>query len=406
MTRAARGADGQVNAIALAWSLAAVAAALALTSFTFILLTLERPILGSAWGFRGYDALFALVYAVIGGLVASRHPRNIVGWLFLAGAVVSGIQTVGTEFGDFAGPRWPDLAAMGAWVSGWIWIPAVQLIALILLLFPDGRLVSSGWRPFVFALAAIGVIVTLLWAVAPPQDQFGAYPPFNPLGLPSTHPLTTAAELSLLLLSLGPLGGVASLVVRMRRGDYIQRQQVKWLALAALVTGVGLALMTLAIRADPLVSKATQILAIAGVVSIPMTAGIAIVRYRLYDIDLLINRALVYGGLSAVLAAGYLGLIVALQWLLSPVTAGSQLAVAGSTLAVVGAVQPLRRRIQDAVDRRFYRSRYDAQRTLERFGARLRDELDLDALNRELIGVVRETVQPTHASLWLRGGRQ
>jgi hypothetical protein len=406
MTGASPAISSRVNRIGLPWALAAVAMALALSSFTFILLTPERSILGDAWGFRGYDALFALVYAVIGGLVASRQPRNIVGWLFLASAVVSGIQTVGTEFGDFAGPRWPELAAIGAWVSGWIWIPAVQLIALILLLFPDGRLVSPRWRPFVFVLAAIGVIVTLLWAVAPPEDQFATYPALNPLGLPSGHFLTTAAESSLVLLSLGLLGGVVSLVARMRRGDYIQRQQVKWLALAALMTGVSMALMTLTIRADPLVWKLTQILAIAAVMSIPVAAGIAILRYRLYDIDLLINRALVYGALSAVLVVAYLGSVIALQWALSPVTAGSQLAVAGSTLAVVAAVQPLRRRIQDAVDRRFYRSRYNAQRTLERFGTRLRDELDLDALNRELIGVVRETVQPAHASLWLRGRRQ
>jgi hypothetical protein len=206
----------------------------------------------------------------------------------------------------------------------------------------------------------------------------------------------------------------ASLVARYRQARGPERQQLKWffyaflLSIAILNIGtIGGALLVggdpNAAREAPLYVLYWSVLWPATIITIPISIGIAILRHRLYDIDLIINRTLVYGALTAILAAAYVGAIAVLHVVLQPFTQGSQLAVAASTLAVAALFQPLRGRIQRAVDRRFYRSRYDAERTVDRFAGRLRDELDLAALSAELIGVVGETVRPARAGLWLRG---
>jgi hypothetical protein len=374
---------------------------LAAASVALIALTPARDL--AAWGFPGYDALFAVVYLGIAMLITTRRPENLIGWLFLVSALLSGVQTFADSYGAYALTSGAPGGALGIWISSWIWIPAMAVIVLIVLLFPNGRPASRNWRGATFALIPIGATGTLLWAVAHPDvavDPRG----IDPLGLASDHLLRALAGPSLMLLAAWFLVAAASLVARMRHGDAVERQQVKWLAFAAALVGVtlGASIVTTILPFDAGVAKATQILAVGGVLLIPISAGVAILRYRLYDIDVLINRTLVYGAVSAVLAATYLVAVVLFQALMRPFTSGSELAVAGSTLLVVALFQPLRRRVQEAVDRRFYRSRYDAGRTLDAFSARLRDDVDLDSVRADLVAVLDATVRPTHASVWLR----
>ncbi|MFL6173772.1 MAG: hypothetical protein ACJ716_12855, partial [Marmoricola sp.] len=224
----------------------------------------------------------------------------------------------------------------------------------------------------------------------------------NPFGVHS--PLIDPVDgLSLLLVGIGIIGCSASLVVRFRRSRGVEREQLKWLALAGTVVTV--TIIVVMPLYDVLGSGTSNALIMLAVIGLPLAAGIAILRYRLYDIDLVINRTLVYGTLTALLAGVYLGSVLILQLALEKVTQGSGLAVAVSTLATAALVRPARTRIQSVVDRRFFRRRYDAARTLSEFGARLRDQVDLDALQHDLRAVVVETMQPAHVSLWTTPGR-
>jgi hypothetical protein len=227
----------------------------------------------------------------------------------------------------------------------------------------------------------------------------------NPLGVETLSPILDVLETLVFALYFPLLfAAAASLVVRFRRSGSVERQQIKWLALAALVIPVWF------LTNSPVEALSTSLFAVMDALFvfalIPLAAGVAILRYRLYDVDVIINRALVYGSLTATLVLVYLGGVVALQAALRVLTGQeSTLAVVASTLAIAALFGPLRRRVQAFVDRRFYRRKYDAAKTLEVFGAKLRDETDLGRLGDDLVSVVRETVQPSHASLWLRGER-
>ena len=387
---------------------AAVTACLAVLSVGLIVATPGLDML-SGWGFQGYDALFAVVYLAVGLLITTLRPRNVIGWLFLISAVLSGVQTVVASYAAHALLLGRPGGALAFWITAWIWIPAVAVILVSLLLYPNGRLPSRRWRWAPASLIVVTAFVTFIWAVATPPDATTPEPfAVDPLALGPEHPLRDIAGPSLLLLTAYWLVAAASLVSRMRGGDAVVRQQVKWIAFASLLVGLTLGVsvgVTLFSPPDEsgVLAKGTQIVSVLSVLAIPIAATFAILRYRLYDIDLLINRTLVYSALTAALLATYFAVVVLFQSLLRPFTAGNELAVAGSTLATLALVQPLRRRIQDAVDRRFYRSRYDAARTLDAFSVRLRDEVDLDAVRADLLGAVRDTVRPAHATVWLRG---
>jgi hypothetical protein len=275
-----------------------------------------------------------------------------------------------------------------------MWLVATPLgVALLLLLFPTGRLPGRRWRPVVWATVVATAAVVVGTAVTPGPVEY--YPQFqNPLGLAAAGPvLDRIVQVGFVVLTAGVFTAAGSLIVRWRRARGVERQQLKWLAYAAamlVIAQVGASLLPRALFL--VVTTVTTVL-------FPAATGIAVVRYRLYEIDRLINRTLVYGLLTATLGLVYAGLVLVLGQLLGQ---DSSLAVAGATLAVAALFQPARRRIQQAVDRRFNRRRYDAAQTIEAFSARLRDQIDLDTLSAELVAVVDQTMEPTRVSLWLR----
>jgi hypothetical protein len=360
-------------------------------------------------------ALAALAFAVTGRVLTARRPHNLVGWIVALTGLVIALAAVANGYVDKA-PADPLVALQ---VSGLLtllvwsqWLPALLAVALPLV-FPDGRLPSPRWRWIAWAAAAGALLATLDTLFAPgPMDLSTSRHIENPLGISATKDLLSGLDdvLGNVLLGIAFLGAVSAVVVRLRRSRGVERQQLKWFAYVAVVMIAGLAVASFLSVAFDQDSGAVQVLgpiawftALAAMgFGIPAATGVAVMRYRLYEIDVVIRRTLVYATLTAALAAAYVASVLLLQLALGRVTSGSSLAVAVSTLAVAALFQPLRTRIQAVVDRRFYRHSYDAARTLEQFSARLREQVDLDALGGELRGVVTETMQPAHVSLWLR----
>jgi hypothetical protein len=340
---------------------------------------------------------------LVGGLVTSRRPANPVGWFFLGSAGCFALTEVAAEYATYGLPG----AQVMAWLLSWLWVPGVMLLlCFIPLYFPNGRLVSRRWRWVVRLALIFSVTGAGFSALRPGEIQNEGI--VNPLGIEALQPVVDLVDTMVFALYFTLLfASAASLVVRFRRSGSVERQQIKWLAFAALaipvwfLTNAPIAAVshTLFLVIDALVVSAM----------IPLAAGVAILRYRLYDIDVIINRTLVYGSLTATLVAVYFGGVAATQAIFRALTGQQeqpQLAIVVSTLVIAALFNPLRRRIQSFIDRRFYRKKYDAAKTLEAFSAKLREETDLDALNAELVGVVRETMQPTHVSLWLRPVKQ
>ena len=355
------------------------------------------------------------VFATVGALLAGRRPRNPIGWLLVAAALafaLDGVVTAYAESGD--GPGSIPAGELALWLSEWllfVWLGSIGIF--VPLLFPDGRLPSPRWRPLAWAGGALIVvaIVGTAFGSARFEPNVGG-PVDNPLAAPGAlrDALELAATIGGVAFAVAVLAALCAVVGRLRRARGVERQQVKWFAsaMALMLTGLTAAGVSAAFGEPGALLYVGNVgwgmFLLGLLVALPLAIAVAILRYRLYDIDLVINRALVYGAVTATLGAAYLGLVLLLGLALSPVTEGSGLAIAASTLAVAALFRPLRRRIQGLVDRRFYRHKYDAGRTLERFGARLRAETDLEALRGELTGVVRETMQPAHVSLWLREG--
>jgi hypothetical protein len=352
----------------------------------------------------------------VGALIASRRPENPIGWICLVAGLfwtLIALDDQYTAYGLATTGVVPFPAAVVA-LSQWLWVPPVGLLSIyLILLFPDGRLPSRRWRPLAWFSGAVMALVSLAIVLAPgPLPDLGGVR--NPFGLEGYPWIADATNVIPALLPLCTLASALSLVLRYRRSGSEQREQIKWIAFAGSFVGL-MSLITVvstlifapefadSTGTQPLwlgVLQDVELLSFAG---IPVAVGIAVLRYRLYDIDVIINRTLVYGSLTATLIALYFGGIVVLQRLFVLLTGQqSTLAVVASTLLIAALFNPLRRRIQSFIDRRFYRRKYDARKTLEAFTAKLRDETDFDALNAELVGVVNETIQPAHVSLWLR----
>jgi hypothetical protein len=350
-------------------------------------------------------ALLAIAFPLVGAVVAARRPRNPLGWIFCAIGVLYGLTVTGEAYGVYTLRTAPGSLPGGglmSWLGNWAWAPALGLLmTFALLLFPDGRLPSRGWRPVAW-LSALSIAMICGPGAAWSWPQRGlALLESNQEGLENAPRLVALLVLAgYPLMLLCGLASVVALLVRFRRSRGVERQQLKWFAFAGSVTFASLLLIVTPSQAG-WIGPVNLLVSLPLLVSMPVAAGIAILRYRLYDIDLVINRTLVYGLLTALLALIYTAGVFILSQVLNPGGENSELAVAGSTLAVAALFQPLRRRVQAAVDRRFNRRHYDAARTVDAFSARLRDEIDLDTLTVELLTVVDQTMQPTQASLWL-----
>ena len=374
---------------------------LAWSSLALALLTLAAGSMLRSPSAASAFLLFASIaapFAFVGVLVASRRPRNPIGWLFLAFAGVAAFAAFAHRYASHALVEAPGSLPGGAWVA-WtasgIWHPAFGFFVFSFLLFPAGRLPSGRWRPVVWVAAAnylLGGALGLLW-----NPLFGEFFPYAepPLRLPD-YPVVGAAFGVFLLVNFALLAlSAASLALRLRRASGVERQQLKWFVYAV-------ALFALVFPPSVFVFGDGRLIVFL-LPLVPAAAGIAILRHRLFDIDVVINRTLVYASLTVLLVATYSGGVVGLQAALRALTGQeSQLAVVASTLAIAALFGPLRRRVQGLVDRRFYRRKYDAAKTLQAFNARLRDETDLRALSDDLVGVAGASVQPEHVSLWLR----
>jgi hypothetical protein len=345
-------------------------------------------------------AAFA-AFLVVGCLILGRRPGNVIGWLFTAVgllAIVGGLAEQYAEYAYLTHPGSLPAPLVADWVVGWIWNPTIVLMCVFpMLLFPTGRSLSPRWRPVAWVAAATTVLYTVLGPLRPTLESADGRTVANPIGVARVGNLDTNTLVALLdgLTLLLLVVAVVSLVIRFRRSHGVERQQLKWFTYAgALVLLTPLGSISL-----PALGNLPFVLVIA----LPIAVGIALLRYRLYDIDRLINRTLVYGLLTAILAGVYAATVLLLGQVFGGVGRDPpSWAVAGATLTVAALFQPARRRIQAVVDRRFNRRKYNAAKTVEAFSARLRDEIDLDALSDELLAVVDQTVQPTKASVWLR----
>ena len=388
----------------LAWSLSALS--LALTSVSVLLLAsnISHPNT-HIYDFWLENTVLPISFSIIGAILASRLPTNALGWLFCAAACIAAVAHFSAEYAIYALLARPNPLPAGvalAWLTSWVWILFIGCIVLSFLLFPDGRLPGRGWTWLAW-LSVLLISVVAVWQAFSPGVIVGLGSIRNPLGiegLPSAYKPVQTIVFALLFVVT-----ISTFVLRLRRARGIERQQIKWPAYIAVMAAVGSVLtynISEAMGARWL-EWAGFVVLLAALVSFPISIGIAIVRYRLYEIDLLINRTLVYGSLTATLVALYFGGIVVLQRIFVLLTGQqSTLAVVASTLLIAALFTPLRRRIQGFIDRSFYRNKYDARKTLEAFSAQLRDETDLDALGEDLVGVVREAMQPAHVSLWLR----
>ena len=360
-----------------------------------------------------------LIFSLVGALIASRRPENPIGWLCLA----DGFLWMTTNLLDYysvygtAKPGSLPFPLGAAAINNWLWVPEVGLLATyVFLLFPNGRLPSRRWRPLAWLSGVVIVSVSVGVMLSPgPLDMPRGIR--NPFGLEAAPWVTSVAYAILPLLPLCMFASAVSVVLRYRHSKGDERQQIKWIAFAASLVALVYLIAMVTSFIHPSEAWTTvgsvwwlnliTIVALLSFVTIPIAVGFAVLKYRLYDIDLIINRTLVYGSLTATLVALYFGGIIVLQRVFVTLTGQqSTLAVVASTLLIAALFSPLRRRIQSFIDRRFYRRKYDARKTLEAFSSKLRDETDLDALNAELVGVVRETMQPSHVSLWLRTSRR
>ena len=378
----------------LAWSVCGLTLLVLALSMLLIFLGWSTPLPSewTPWRDQTVSLLGLIGAPVLGGLIASRRPRNPYGWLWLGFGLGLACQRLAETYGAYALVVDPGSLAAPRTISHVLQLGgqvALTLAPLLMLLFPTGRLPSPRWRPLAWISTAAGAVLLLLVLLYDSPDQVGG-----------AITITTIAVLSVIFASI--FLSALSIIVRYRRAGGAERQQLKWFALAAIPIGV-VSVGQLLWLAWLLPTELSNLLDAASITVLYVAVGIAILRYRLYDIDIIVNRTLVYGSLTVMLVLVYVGSVVGLQYILRALTGQeSQLAIVVSTLAIAALFNPLRRRVQAVVDRLFYRRKYDAAKTLEEFSAKLRDETDLEALSGELLAVVRETVQPKRVTLWLR----
>jgi hypothetical protein len=378
----------------LAWSVCAVTLLVLALSMLLIFLGWSTPLPRgwTPWRDQIVVSLGIIGAPILGGLIASRRPRNAYGWLWLGFGLGLASQSLAMSYEAYTLVVEPESLAAPRTISHVLELGAqvaLTLVPLLILLFPTGRLPSRRWRPLPWISTTAGAVLLFLVLLFENPDQVGGA-------------VSIAAIAAVTVIFTAILLSALSIVVRYRRAIGAERHQLKWFALAAILIGA----LTIGrlLFADVLLPEAFLNLLDAASISVLYVAvGIAILRYRLYDIDIIVNRTLVYGSLTVTLVLVYFGSVVGLQYVLRALTGQeSQLAIVASTLAIAALFNPLRRRVQAVVDRLFYRRKYDAAKTLEEFSAKLRDETDLDEVNGDLVRVVRNTMQPEHVTLWLR----
>ena len=391
----------------VAWSLCAVTLLLSAVSLLLIALgwSMTLPRGWTPWRDQIVFVTELVGAPILGGLIASRRPQSVYGWVWLGfgiGFALAFFAEAYAAYALFVEPGSLPVPRTAATLLGLGWGASVILLCFIFLLFPDGRLPSRRWGFVAWAVVGVGVSTLLL---SPLRPEFTGLPFANPFGVGGSvgDAIVFITDIGVYAILAAIVLSAFSLVSRYRRAIGVQRQQIKWFALAAVLFCSPI--VPDALSLNPLPSVWDLLLELVLFVSLYAAVGVAILRYRLYDIDVVINRTLVYGSLTATLALVYFGGVTATQALFRTITGQEQLpqlAVVVSTLAIAALFTPLRRRIQSFIDRRFYRRKYDARKTLETFSARLRDETDLQTLNHDLVGVITETMQPAHVSLWLR----
>jgi hypothetical protein len=348
------------------------------------------------------DLVIPLAFSVPGAVIVGYRPANSIGRILCAMGLTMGLAALLGQYSDYAlltNPGSVPGGVLAAWLQNLFWFPVIGLVPLLLLLVPDGSLPSQRWRPVAWVPAVAIALVILAGAFSP--GAIGADPrpgaPQNPVGIePARQVLEVAAAVGFLVIPVVTVVALLALALRFRRAQGVERQQLKWFAYGAFVLVVGVAAVAL-----PLWSEAVgKAILAAGVGCFTAGVAVAVLRYGLYEIDVIVNRTMVYGLLTVLLGLGYGGAVLILGQLVGQER--SSLVVAGSTLAVAAAFQPARRRVQAGVDRRFNRRKYNAAKTVQGFSDRLRDEIDLATLSAEVLAVVDQTVEPTRVSLWLR----
>ncbi|MBA2712023.1 MAG: hypothetical protein H0U55_00485 [Rubrobacteraceae bacterium] len=395
----------------LAWSLCAASLVLVALALLLILLgwSTELPKGWTPWRDQVIGVLGLFGAPILGGLIASRHPRNPYGWLWLGFGMGFALVSLGEPYAAYAlvvDPGSLPAPRTVVQVLGIAWVLFIFFSPFLLLLFPDGRLPSRRWRFLVWTVAAAGAMLLVLALFLPGRSGFA--PVENPFGIGGTFGdvVTVLVNTGVFVIFGAIVISALSLVFRFRRTTGIERQQIKWFAYAAVVLGGSVAFSGLLGFELPGVWDALfEALTFVGLY---VAVGIAILKYRLYEIDRIINRTLVYGALTLMLAAVYFGGVTLLQATFRVLTGQEQqpqFVIVASTLVIAALFNPLRRRIQNFIDRRFYRGKYDAKNTLQAFSQKLRDETDLDVLGEDLVAVVRDTMQPEHVSIWLKPTR-
>ena len=353
-------------------------------------------------GFVGFICAFG-AFGLVGALIIWQRPGNALGWVLAAVGLLAAWGASADTYVDQASDE-NLLYLVSLWISLWYWFPLLGLTLIFTpLLFPDGRPPSPRWRIVAWS-AALALALVVFLAAFRERIEMPGISMDNPVGIPGIEDPEESTLGTMLLGSfvLFVVLALASVVVRYIRSGSVQRQQIKWLLLATVLSA-----FMVFFEEITRIELDTEVLFAISIALYPAAIAVAIFRYRLYDINVIINRALVYGTLTTMLALVYVGGVVGLQFAFRTLTGGeSQIAVVASTLAIAGLFVPLRRQVQSFIDRRFYRRKYDAAKTLEEFGTRLRDETDLESLSNDLVSVVRDTVQPEHVSLWLREARR
>ena len=405
------------TATPLAWSIWVFSALFAATSLVIIVQGVFAGVSFLAFGPAFNTAAIAAAFSSVGALIASLRSKNTIGWLMCIGGLGVALGSLTETYAVYALDSSPEEpmpgAALSAWVSLWITTASIQSFALLFLLFPTGRLPSNRWRPVVW-LVVLALVAESAFSALLIERFVGYSDTSNPFYIAALGPLRDAyatyarTPLNILAVLLPSI----ALVARYWRSRGIERQQLKWFVSSGALVAFSSILISVVLVFFDEESFRSQIfltvlfaLTTLALCGIPISIGVAILRYRLYNIDLLINRTLVYAVLTATLVAVYFGGVAITQAILRALVGQQeqpQFAAVVSTLVIAALFTPLRQSIQSFIDKRFYRRKYDARKTLEAFSAKLRQESDLNALSAELAGVVRETMEPAHVSLWLR----